>query len=973
MTYMKAFFSLLCLSILIATAPAWAAVGSGPALSFNGTNQYISATIPSLPYAYTISAWIYLRSGGSDGSRVGVLTGAGCGDSVELMIHSTTSSAADPQYLELGRCNSFNGELSSQTIPLNQWVHVAVTVSYVDKEVVYYINGNTARTWNGGSYNMYLGPSIHLADNVTRHFNGLLDEVQIWNRALTQGEIRTNMYQPPNLKDNNLVAYWPMVTDAGNTYMIDASGHNYTGRPVNLPVPAVPNYPWLLGSGLLGANPYTNECHAGFADPGAFVSNTPASVDAGENFSIILKKDGTIGAWGSLGYNDHGQLNVPSSATNVVAISAGCYFALALRADGAIVGWGDGRFGQLSVPSSATNVVAIAAGAFHSLALRADGTVVAWGMNIYGQSTVPESATNVVAIAAGDSHSVALRADGTVIAWGRSDYLNLTSVPSSATNVVAIAAGVEHSLALRADGAIVTWGSYTFGHAPTPASATNVVTIMAGSYNSLALRADGTVVDWEANGSGEMTVPTSVTNVAAMGAGGSRRLALKVDGTVVAWGGNSDVPDSSYQLYNFSFTTNGVVDTNTVGSYTRTYTAKNSVSTSTVTRTVEVVDTTAPVLSLLGTNPTIISMGTPFVDPGATATDACGGDFTSGIVITGEVNSDVGGGYLRTYTVVDSYDNTQTVQRAVWVTDVPTIDHLSNTFVLAHTVPGTHGAKFYADVTVKGTTAGAWFQYGVSTNYSDTSPTSSLAAGCYTTNCTLSVSNLPYGVVYHWRVVATNYLGETVSSDQVAEWAAGAPVIGGLSASCTTTNAITGTRSADFFAIVNPNGPESTAFLQIGLDTDYACVKTNELSAGYADSNLTSSVDNLGPGLVYHWRVIATNMLGETVSDDQVLEVPSPFVRGDFNGNGVVEQGELNDVYGGYWQDNPTQITNAMGLGQSKVELVVDNLIGWDLTAQYSDDLATWSNLPGRAVPVFQFTDPDATSHPTRVYRLLAP
>lgn len=81
----------------------------------------------------------------------------------------------------------------------------------------------------------------------------------------------------------------------------------------------------------------------------------------------------------------------------------------------------------------------------------------------------------------------------------------------------------------------------------------------------------------------------------------------------------------------------------------------------------------------------------------------------------------------------------------------------------------------------------------------------------------------------------------------------------------------------------------------------------------------------------------------------------------------------MNDVYGGYWQDNPTQITNAMGLEGPEVKLVVDNLIGWDLTAQYSDDLATWSNLSNRAIPVFQFTDPDATNHPTRTYRLLAP
>ena len=971
---MKLIILVLCLGVMFVSTPALAVVGPGSALSFNGTNQYVSATIPSLPYNYTISAWVYLRSGGTDSSRLGVLTGAGCDDSVELLIHSTTSSSTDPQYLELGRCNSFNGELSLQTVPLNQWVHIAVTVSYVDKEVVYYINGNNVRTWNGSPYNMYLGPSIHLGDNVTRHFNGLLDEAQIWSRALTQGEIRTNMYQAPDLKDIDLVAYWPMVTDPGSILTPDVSGHGHAGRLVNLPTQGVPNYPWPLGVGLLGANPYTNECHSGFTDSGAFVSNTPVSVDAGDNFTIVLKKDGTVGAWGSLEYNDYGQLNVPSSATNVVALSGGYYFALALRADGAIVGWGDNRFGQLNVPSSATNVVAVSAGGFHSLALRADGAVVAWGYNIYDQCTVPSSATDVVAIAAGSEHSVALKADGTVIAWGRHDYMDLISVPATATNVVAIAAGTEHSLALRADDTILTWGSYSRGHAPTPASATNVIAIAAGKYISLALRADGIVVDWNADGSGTSSVPASVTNTAALGAGGSRRLALKTDGTLIAWGSDSSVPDNTYQLYSVPFTTNGVVDTNAVGSYSRTYTAKNTVSTTTVTRTVNVVDTTAPVMTLLGTNPTIIIVGTPYVDPGATAIDACGGNFTSGILTNGFVNSNVGGGYTQTYTAVDSYNNTGRIQRAIWVSDVPSINNFSNVLVLTQTVSGAHGARFYADVTVKGVAVGTWFQYGMSTNYSNTGPTSSLPAGCYMTNCMLSVSNLPFGVVYHWRVVATSSMGEAVSPDQVAEWAAGAPVIGGYSASLLTTNAATMARGAELHAVVNPNGPDSTAYFQFGPDTGYPWSSTtNNLPTGYADSNIVAALDNLCPGIAYHWRVVASNILGETIGLDQALSVPALYAAGDLDGDGVVEQGELNDVYDGYWQDNPTQITNAMGLGRTEVKLVVDNLLGWDLTAQYSDDLATWSNLPNRAIPVFQFTDPDATNHPTRTYRLLAP
>ena len=865
---MKSFFPIVCLGVLLAGAPGWVVAGSGSALSFNGTNQYLSTTIPALPSNYTISAWVYLRSGGTDASRLGVLTGTDCGDSVELLIHSTNTSATGSQYLELGRCDAFNGQLSSRAVPLNQWTYIAVTVSS-NKNIAFYIDGSAAGGWSAPGRNTELGPEIHLADNVTRHFNGMLDEVQIWNRVLTQGDIQTNMYQVPNLADSGLVAYWPMVTDAGSVLTPDASGHGHTGLfSTYRPLQAMSGAPWPLNAGVAGSSPYTNECHAGFTDPGAFVSNTPACVDAGGNFSVVLKKDGTVGGWGSLGSNDRGQLNIPSSATNLVALSAGYYFVLALRANGGIIGWGDNRFDQLGVSSSATNIVALAAGYFHSLALRADGRVVAWGYNSYGQTDVPASASNAIAIAAGNRHSLALKADGTVVAWGDNTY-SQANVPSSATNGVAVAAGGDHSLALKADGTIVAWGNNTYGQTSVPSSATNVIAIAGGDYHSLALRADGTVVAWGQNSNGQTNVPASATNVIAIAAGGNAGLAMKADGAIVAWGANSNVSANAYRLYSFPFTTNGIVDTNTVGSYSLTYTVTNAIGTSTVTRIVEVVDTTAPVLTLLGTNPMVIVVGTPYVEPGATAVDACGGDFTSGIVVTGYVDSGTVGIYTCRYAVADSQDNTRTTERVVRVHGVPSIS--------------------------------------------------------------------------------------------------------GLSADCTTTNELTGIRGAGLFAVVNANGLASTAFFQFCLNTAYSCVQTNQLTAGFVGSNLSVSVSNLGPGLVYRWRVIATNALGETVSDEQLLEVPLPYARGDFNGNGVVEQGELNDVYGGYWQDNPTQITNAMGLGRTEVKLVVDNLLGWDLTAQYSDDLATWSNLSNRAIPVFQFTDPDATNHPTRTYRLLAP
>jgi hypothetical protein len=103
------------------------------------------------------------------------------------------------------------------------------------------------------------------------------------------------------------------------------------------------------------------------------------------------------------------------------------------------------------------------------------------------------------------------------------------------------------------------------------------------------------------------------------------------------------------------------------GTYTVTYTAKDSSgNTSTKTRTVNVVDTTAPVITLNGSNPMTVECGTGYVEPGATAADTCDGSVT--VVITGSVSASKGT-YTVTYTATDSSGNTATATRTVNVVD----------------------------------------------------------------------------------------------------------------------------------------------------------------------------------------------------------------------------------------------------------------------------------------------------------------
>lgn len=82
----------------------------------------------------------------------------------------------------------------------------------------------------------------------------------------------------------------------------------------------------------------------------------------------------------------------------------------------------------------------------------------------------------------------------------------------------------------------------------------------------------------------------------------------------------------------------------------------------------------APILVLAGSNPMAVECHTPFVDPGATASDADLGDLTSRIQVSGQVDTSTPGTYTLTYSV-SNVVLTTTLTRTVVVSDTtpPTV------------------------------------------------------------------------------------------------------------------------------------------------------------------------------------------------------------------------------------------------------------------------------------------------------------
>ncbi len=109
---------------------------------------------------------------------------------------------------------------------------------------------------------------------------------------------------------------------------------------------------------------------------------------------------------------------------------------------------------------------------------------------------------------------------------------------------------------------------------------------------------------------------------------------------------------------------------NDAGTYTLTYTAQdNAGHTADASRTVIVEDTTAPVITMLGSTNVNHELGTSYIDAGATAIDAVDGSVS--VSSSGTVD-DIAGTYTLTYTATDSTGNATSATRTVVVGTVDT-------------------------------------------------------------------------------------------------------------------------------------------------------------------------------------------------------------------------------------------------------------------------------------------------------------
>jgi len=118
--------------------------------------------------------------------------------------------------------------------PENQWVHV--TGTYDGNKATIYINGNAIASKNIGAgtvkfKDIQLGRNYNTND--IHNYSGLLDDVQIWNRALTSSEVKAVMNGTMNDTNGDRILSLNFNEGDGNT-IYDNSGNNLNGTLTNV-------------------------------------------------------------------------------------------------------------------------------------------------------------------------------------------------------------------------------------------------------------------------------------------------------------------------------------------------------------------------------------------------------------------------------------------------------------------------------------------------------------------------------------------------------------------------------------------------------------------------------------------------------------------------------------------------------------------------------------------------------------------
>jgi len=222
------FFKIIAVLFLLVTAPALAQeTVPGTALEFDGTEDYVNCgNDTSLSFGgtapFTIEMWVKPNDNLADGIFFSKINWGNSGEYkvgvADGVVFFTREVAPWDVY-------------ATTVLQQNTWYHVAAV--YNSSNMIIYINGNEENSiyapgsMTATSHDVLIGAHHHTG-TLTDFFNGVIEELRVWDIARTTDEIRENMHLTLSGSETGLVSYWQFNEAGGNTAFDPVSGNNGT-------------------------------------------------------------------------------------------------------------------------------------------------------------------------------------------------------------------------------------------------------------------------------------------------------------------------------------------------------------------------------------------------------------------------------------------------------------------------------------------------------------------------------------------------------------------------------------------------------------------------------------------------------------------------------------------------------------------------------------------------------------------------
>ncbi len=161
----------------------------GKALQFDGINDWVTAndsTSLALSTGMTLEAWVYPQSQASWNTVIMKESSAG----LSYALYANDDRNLPGSYVSIGSDRPVTG---TNGLPVNQWTHLVST--YDGQYQRLYVNGvEVAQSAQSGLFDQSTGV-LRIGGNSVwgEYFKGYIDEVRIYNRALSATEVSNNL------------------------------------------------------------------------------------------------------------------------------------------------------------------------------------------------------------------------------------------------------------------------------------------------------------------------------------------------------------------------------------------------------------------------------------------------------------------------------------------------------------------------------------------------------------------------------------------------------------------------------------------------------------------------------------------------------------------------------------------------------------------------------------------------------------